>query len=80
MEILQQFENYIAAQKNVAIQFIIIGVALLLLSALLYFFGKGSISNGLKIGAIGLWMLYLNWRNRLSKHGRKIAKIPNLAL
>ena len=52
MDALQEFETYIAAQKNVAIQFIIIGVGLLLLSILLQFLGKGSLSNGLKIGAL----------------------------
>ncbi len=52
MNALQQLEIYIAAQKNVAFQFIIIGVVLILLAATFYFLGKGSLSNGLKIGTL----------------------------
>ncbi len=72
MEILQQFETYITAQKNVAIQFIILGLGLLVLSGILHFFGKSELSNGLKIGGLvcGCFILiggiaYLNTENKL---------------
>lgn len=74
MEALQQLEIYITAQKNVAIQFIIIGVVLIVLAVLLYLFGKETLSNGLKIGALicGCFILiggiaYLNTENKLLK-------------
>ena len=52
MSSLQQFEAYISAQKNVAIQFVAIGVGLILLALLLHYFGKSSLSNGLKTGSL----------------------------
>ena len=59
MEALQQLELYISAQKNVAIQFIIIGAGLLILSAVLHFAGKSDLSNGFKIGALVCGVLIL---------------------
>lgn len=74
MKILQQLEIYINAQKNVAIQFIIIGVGLLLLFALLHFFSESAWLHGLKIGALicGCFILvggvaYYNTENKLLK-------------
>ena len=74
MEVFQQFETYIAAQKNVAIQFIVVGVVLVLLSGLLHFLGKAELSNGLKIGALicGSFILiggiaYYNTEDKLLK-------------
>ena len=72
MEALQQLEVYITAQKNVAFQFIGIGIGLLILATFLHFLGEGNLSSGLKIGAIvcGCFILfggiaYLNTENRL---------------
>jgi len=70
--VLQQLESYILAQKNVALQFIMIGIALLIFSTLLHIMGKGSLSNGLRIGSLicGLFILiggiaYKNTENKL---------------
>ena len=52
MDGLQQFEIYIEAQKNVAIQFILIGVVLIVTALLLHLWGKGELSAGLRIGAL----------------------------
>ncbi|MBV6652887.1 MAG: hypothetical protein KI786_03975 [Mameliella sp.] len=52
MEALQQLEIYIAAQKNVAFQFILIGVLLFILAAVFHFLGKGDLSAGLRTGSI----------------------------
>ena len=59
MEVLQQLETYITAQKNVAFQFIMLGAFLIILALLLQFLGKSNLSSGLKIGALicGLFIL-----------------------
>ena len=59
MEVLQQLETYITAQKNVAFQFIMLGAFLIILELLLQFLGKSNLSSGLKIGALicGLFIL-----------------------
>ena len=74
MELLTHFEAYINAQKNVAVQFIIIGVGLIVMALFLQFFGKSSLSSGLKMGALicGLFILiggfaYNNTENKLRK-------------
>ena len=74
MELLTHFDTYINAQKNVAIQFIVIGVGLIVMALCLQIFGKSNLSNGLKAGALicGLFIIiggfaYNNTENKLRK-------------
>lgn len=72
MDTFSQFEIYISAQKNVAIQFMLIGSVLLLAATCFHFFGKGELSVGLRNGALicGIFILiggiaYQNTENKL---------------
>ncbi len=51
MEIIQEFQAYIASQKAVGTQFILIGIGLLVIAILFHFSGSSQLSSGLKIGA-----------------------------
>lgn len=75
MSELNHLENYINAQKDVAIHFILIGIGLLLIALLSHFFSNSSLGNGLKIGSIvcGIFILlggigYQNTETKLLKN------------
>mgnify|MGYP001045993488 CR=1 FL=1 len=59
MEVLKQFETYIAAQKATGIQFIIFGVLLLLAAVLLHFSQLNPITQGLRNGFFVISMLLI---------------------
>jgi hypothetical protein len=59
MEVLKQFETYIAAQKATGIQFIIFGVLLLVAAVLLHFSQLNPITQGLRNGFFVISMLLI---------------------
>jgi len=52
MEIIQEFQAYIAAQKAVGFQFIILGVSLIVIAGISQITSESALANGLKIGAL----------------------------
>ena len=77
MDTFSHFEIYIAAQKNVALQFMLIGGILLSAAACFHFFGKGDLSAGMRNGAAicGIFILvggiaYLSTENKLLMSGK----------
>jgi len=59
MEIIKQFETYIAAQKATGMQFVIFGIALLAAAILLHFSQLNLIAQGLRNGFLVISILLL---------------------
>ena len=59
MELLQDLQAYITAQKAVANEFILLGIGLILIAGICQFIDESQLSNGLKIGALICGILIL---------------------
>ena len=69
MDLLDQLETYINAQKGVGLHAILFGSGLLITSLLFYLLGEGSLSNGIRNGSLvlGILLLFMGFGIRKSQ-------------
>ena len=71
MDLLQQLEIYVNAQKTVGLQSILLGIGFLITAILFHIYGDSSVSNGLRIGSLvfGLILIGLGVGLRINQGG-----------
>ena len=81
MDLLNQLEIYISAQKGVGLHAFIFGSALLLAALFFHLFGVGSLSNGIRIGCLvlGIILFIMGFGLRISQDNILKAELGDLA-